>query len=95
MVDFFGFCNNPLGALMFYMKQFLLMFVNFVKPILPESAFHSSIESLGGSITPYVGIANYFIDVGVICAIVAAWCGAIAAFYTCQALLRIAKQIKG
>lgn len=60
--------------------------------LLPRSPFTEYISYLAS--VPYLGYINWFIPMGAIIKITAAWCGAILGFYTWSWALRLIKVMR-
>lgn len=73
------------------MTSLLDKLLDAVLSVLPLSPFSAAIASLGE--VPYLGYINYFVPVGTILKIGAAWLGAITLFYLYSVLARWVKLI--
>lgn len=75
-----------------FMKEILDKFLKVIISLLPLSPFAGFIDSLEG--IPYLGYINYFIPVGTMLKIGAAWLSAITVFYLWSVVARWIKLIE-
>lgn len=73
------------------MKELLDRFLQAIISLLPLSPFTDAIDSLAE--LPYLGYLNYFIPVGTLLKIGAAWLSAIALFYLYSIIMRWIRMI--
>ena len=74
-----------------FMKEMLDKFLSLILSLLPLSPFVGVIDALEK--IPYLGYINYFIPVGTMLKIGAAWLSAIAVFYLYSVVARWIKLI--
>lgn len=74
-----------------YMKEILDELLNALLSIFPRSPFTDVINSLGA--LPYLGYINWFIPIGAMCKIGAAWLTAIGLYYLYSVIARWVKLI--
>lgn len=75
-----------------FMKEMLDKFLSLILSLLPLSPFVGFIDALEK--IPYLGYINYFIPVGTMLKIGAAWLSAIAVFYLYSVVARWIKLIE-
>ena len=71
--------------------ELITAFASVLSSVLPTSPFQQYIRAVGN--LPYLGILNWFIPVGALVKIGAAWLGAIALFYLYSIAMRWVKVI--
>jgi hypothetical protein len=78
--------------LMGLLNDFIDALLDITLAVLPTSPFSAHISALAG--LPYLGILNWFVPIGAMVAVGAAWLAAVAVYYIIMIILRWLKAIE-
>lgn len=68
------------------MKEIIMKLISELVKLLPLSPFPDLIKGLHETLHPYLGYLNYFVPMKQVEAVLLAWLGAVAVWYTWRAL---------